>query len=115
MTKYHREWEAQKRVTSPEKAKEAQKRAYERKKTKLQSNPEYRARYLTKSRAWQKAHAAELKEARKNIPDDDPETDLVPMTEGGFVRWAVLTNERRSALGEIAPHWIAGPVFDAKE
>ena len=39
-------------------------------------------------------------EYAKWIPDDDPETDLVPMTEGGFVRWAVLTTNRRRALGE---------------
>jgi len=49
---------------------------------------------------WNQKNREKIREYKKWIPDDDPETDLVPMTEGGFVRWAVLTDERRWALGE---------------
>lgn len=41
--------------------------------------------------------------AKKWIPDDDPETDLSPMLAGGYVRWAVISTERRVALGEMSP------------
>lgn len=50
--------------------------------------------------AWYKAHRTQELEGKRRIPDNDPETDLVPMVAGGFVRWAVLTWDRRSALGE---------------
>lgn len=89
MAEYHREWQARKRVNSPEKTKAAQKAAYERKKAKMQTDPEYRARYLDKARKWQEAHREELKEGRKIIPDDDPETDLVPYQ--GDAAWARIT------------------------
>lgn len=40
----------------------------------------------------------------KIIADDDQETDLMPMEHGGFVRWAVISTERRIAHGELAPY-----------
>lgn len=40
---------------------------------------------------------------RTEHEDDAPDDDLVPMEAGGFVRWAVLTGERREALGETSP------------
>ena len=76
---------------------------------------EYRARNkerLDESiKAWRKknkAHISELNRAwckrnrtgSRSCPVDDPETDLVPMEAGGYVRWAVLTTDRRRAFGE---------------
>ena len=57
-----------------------------------------------KANEWNKAHLEQRRERRRWIADDDPYTDLVPMTAGGFARWAVISTDRRTALGELAPH-----------
>lgn len=41
-------------------------------------------------------------EGHRWVGDDDTYADLIPMTEGGFVRWAVITLERRIAFGEVS-------------
>lgn len=58
---------------------------------------------LRKRHAWIEKNRDEIREYYKIPGDDDPETDLVPMEAGGFVRWAVLTDERRKAHGEQSP------------
>lgn len=55
------------------------------------------------AKAWNKKNRETIQEYKKWIPDDDPEDDLTPMEAGGFVRWAVITGERRLALGETSP------------
>ena len=55
-------------------------------------------------RAWWAKNKDRLNAARKRINNSDTETDLVPMIAGGFARWAVISTERRTALGELAPH-----------
>lgn len=52
---------------------------------------------------WNKKNRESIRELKRRIPDDDPEDDLVPMEAGGFVRWAVISRERRRALGEQSP------------
>lgn len=62
----------------------------------------------------QKKNERAYKESRRWIPDDEDESDLVPMRAGGFVRWAVISTERRSALGEASPHWGIGDIADGE-
>lgn len=55
-----------------------------------------------KNKEYRKKNEKAIAEGREWIDDDDDYSDLVPMTAGGFVRWAVLTDERRKELGETS-------------
>ena len=57
-----------------------------------------------KSKAWYSQNKKSIAESRVWISDQDTATDLVPMNAGGYVRWAVITETRRRALGEKSPY-----------
>lgn len=66
---------------------------------------EGKRRYYEKNRERILERRRELEAERALVEplDDDDYSDLVPMEAGGFVRWAVLTTERRKELGETSP------------
>lgn len=46
--------------------------------------------YTNRQRAYYLAHRDQLLEGKRRIPDDDPETDLVP-TRFGIGAWKMIT------------------------
>ena len=56
-----------------------------------------------KNKEYRQKNEKAIAEGREWIDDDDDYSDLVPMEAGGFVRWAVITTERREAHGETSP------------
>lgn len=78
--------------------------SYRRKSGKrMQMSRECRGCRNARSARWRSENHERFLASKKWIPDDDPETDLSPMLSGGYVRWAVITTERRVALGERSP------------
>lgn len=96
INKYQREWVARRRAKDPDAEREAQKRAYLRKKEKLAADPVRREKYLAKTREWYQTHKEELREGRKRIPDDDPEDDLRPYRGDGS--WKVISAARSASI-----------------
>ena len=75
--------------SNPELAHEKWKRDYQRKKERRAIDPEKRERDKATSRQWYQEHKEQQKEARKRLRDDDPETDLVPVS--GDAQWSRIT------------------------
>jgi len=63
-----------------------------------------------KYKKWYDKNREKIRAERIMIPDDDPETDLIPMIAGGFARWAVISTERRAAHGELAGYGLGDGV-----
>jgi len=61
------------------------------------------AKGVAVGKGWGRGRAVALTlEQEDELPCDY--SDLIPMVAGGFVRWAVITTERRQALGEESPY-----------
>lgn len=98
--RYHKAWRAENRNALIESSRKYRERNKERCR---EAGKRWREKNRARAAELNKAWCAENRPGSMPIDDDDPETDLVPMEAGGFVRWAVISYERRSALGEASP------------